>query len=65
MKIQTIQVLTADEGMVFIRQGSTEALGETLYLGIDDTPDNYIETPKISLKDEVTVSAFDEDHGNE
>lgn len=45
MKIETMQlvVLVADEGKTFARKEDNEILGTTLYLGINDSPDNYIE----------------------
>lgn len=47
MKTETMQlvVLVADEGNTFARKEDNEILGATLYLGINDSPDNYIEVP--------------------
>lgn len=54
MKINIVHIV-ADDGMTFARKEDNEILGTTLYLGINDSADNYIEVPIPEDKDEDVV----------
>jgi len=48
MKTETIKLikLQAEEGMVFKNKESEKIMGETIYLGIHDSAENYEEVEK-------------------
>lgn len=54
-KYELVQ-LKADEGKIFARKDDGTMLGYTLHLGVNDSPDNYIEIDEPKEEEVIDVT---------